>query len=70
MRLLERPVEFLFLQSKIPTDHDGTATCEISGKKTTNRFKFPYIKQSHLIALSTKCIFCNAKFVETKKLSG
>lgn len=32
MRLLERPVEFLLLQSEVPTDHDGTATCEISGK--------------------------------------
>lgn len=29
MRLLERPIEFLLLQSEVPTDHDGAATGEI-----------------------------------------
>jgi len=49
MRLLERPVEFLLLQSEVPTDHDGATTCEISEKKEkkkTNRFKFRYISNN------------------------
>lgn len=33
MRLLERPIELLLLQSEVPTDHDGTTTSEISEKK-------------------------------------
>jgi len=37
MRLLERPVEFLLLQSEVPTDHDGATAREISEKKKTNK---------------------------------
>jgi len=74
MRLLERPVEFLLLQSEVPTDHDGATTCEISEKKEKKKqivLSFVTSRTIALIALSIKrAIFFSAMFVETEKTHG
>lgn len=72
MRLLERPVEFLLLQSEVPTDHDGAATSEISEKKRTNRILSFVTSQTIalIILLYIDCaIFCNVMFVKMGELN-
>lgn len=73
MRLLERPIEFLLLQSEIPTDHNGATTREISEKKTKNRIlSFVYIsnnRTNHIIYRMCNILqrdVCRKKLDESK----